>query len=94
MSVYRNDTSALRSIDFKASHPEVMTLPAGPVGMLVGVEYRKETYDEDRDPRLDGTIQYTSAVTGYGPPFVSDVLGSSPTVDTMAEDLRYQCSQS
>ena len=21
-------------------------------------------------------------VTGYGPPFVSDVLGSSPTVDT------------
>ena len=32
--------------------------------------------------RLDGTIQYTSAVTGYGPPFVSDVLGSSPTVDT------------
>ena len=59
-----------------------MTLPAGPVGMLVGFEYRKEIYDEDRDPRLDGTIQYTSAVTGYGPPFVSDVLGSSPTVDT------------
>ncbi|NCX70962.1 MAG: TonB-dependent receptor, partial [Rhodobacteraceae bacterium] len=82
VSVYRNDTSTLRSIDFKASHPEVMTLPAGPVGMLVGVEYRKETYDEDRDPRLDGTIQFTSAVTGYGPPFVADVLGSSPTVDT------------
>ena len=82
VSVYRNDTSTLRSIDFKASHPEVMILPAGPVGMLVGVEYRKETYDEDRDPRLDGTIQFTSAVTGYGPPFVADVLGSSPTVDT------------
>jgi outer membrane receptor protein involved in Fe transport len=82
VSVYRNDKSSLRSIDFKASHPEVMTLPAGPVGMLVGFEYRKEIYDEDRDPRLDGTIQYTSAVTGYGPPFVSDVLGSSPTVDT------------
>ena len=82
VSVYRNDVSTLSSIDFKASHPEIMTLPAGPVGMLVGVEYRKETYDEDRDPRLDGTIQYTSAVTGYGPPFVSDVLGSSPTVDT------------
>ncbi|MDC3288851.1 TonB-dependent receptor [Gammaproteobacteria bacterium] len=82
VSVYRNDVSTLSSIDFKASHPEIMTLPAGPVGMLVGVEYRKETYDEDRDPRLDGTIQFTSAVTGYGPPFVSDVLGSSPTVDT------------
>jgi outer membrane receptor protein involved in Fe transport len=82
VSVYRNDVSTLSSIDFKASHPEIMTLPAGPVGMLVGVEYRKETYDEDRDPRLDGTIQFTSAVTGYGPPFVADVLGSSPTVDT------------
>ncbi|MDA7690667.1 TonB-dependent receptor [Gammaproteobacteria bacterium] len=82
VSVYRNDVSTLSSIDFKASHPEIMTLPAGPVGMLVGVEYRKETYDEDRDPRLDGTIEFTSAVTGYGPPFVSDVLGSSPTVDT------------
>ena len=82
VSVYRNDKSTLRSIDFKASHPEIMTLPAGPVSMLFGAEYRKETYDEDRDPRLDGTIQYTSAVTGYGPPFVSDVLGSSPTVDT------------
>ena len=82
VSVYRNDVSTLSSIDFKASHPEIMTLPAGPVGMLIGLEYRKETYDEDRDPRLDGTIEYTSAVTGYGPPFVSDVLGSSPTVDT------------
>ena len=82
VSVYRNDKSTLRTIDFKASHPEIMTLPAGPVGFLFGVEYRKETYDEDRDPRLDGTIEYTSAVTGYGPPFVSDVLGSSPTVDT------------
>ena len=82
VSVYRNDKSTLRSIDFKASHPEIMTLPAGPVSMLFGAEYRKETYDENRDPRLDGTIQYTSAVTGYGPPFVSDVLGSSPTVDT------------
>ena len=82
IDVYRNDTSTLSSIDFKASHPEVMTLPAGPVGMLVGVEYRKETYEDDRDPRLDGTIPFTSLVTGYGPPFVSDVLGSSPTVDT------------
>jgi outer membrane receptor protein involved in Fe transport len=82
VSVYRNDKSTLRTIDFKASHPEIMTLPAGPVGFLFGVELRKETYDENRDPRLDGTIQFTSAVTKYGPPFVADVFGSSPTVDT------------
>ena len=60
-------------------------MPAGPVGMLVGFEYRAESYSDNRDPRLDGTVQYTSAVTGLGFPFVGDVLGSSPTVDTSAK---------
>ena len=82
VDVYRNDRSRLNSFDFKASHPEIMTLKAGPVAMLYGFEIRKESYQDDRDPRLDGTITFTSQVTGYGPPYVADVLGSSPTVDT------------
>ena len=85
VDVYRNDTSELNSIDFKASNPALFDMPAGPVAMLVGFEYRQEKYSDDRDPRLDGTIQYTSAVTGLTFPFVGDVLGSSPTVDTKAE---------
>ena len=85
VDVYRNDTSELNSIDFKASNPALFDMPAGPVAMLVGLEYRQEKYSDDRDPRLDGTIQYTSAVTGLTFPFVGDVLGSSPTVDTKAE---------
>jgi hypothetical protein len=62
-----------------------MSLPAGSVAMLLGFEMRKETYQDDRDDRLDGTIQYTSLVTGYGFPFVGDILGSSPTADTSGE---------
>ena len=85
VDVYRNDTSELNSLDFKASNPALFDMPAGPVAMLVGFEYRQEKYSDDRDPRLDGTIQYTSAVTGLTFPFVGDVLGSSPTVDTKAE---------
>jgi hypothetical protein len=85
VDVSRNDTSELSSFDFKMTNPEVFNMPAGPVGMLVGFEYRAESYSDNRDPRLDGTVQFTSAVTGLGFPFVGDVLGSSPTVDTSAK---------
>ena len=81
IDVYRNDTSELNSLDFKASNPALFEMPAGPVALLFGLEYRQEKYSDDRDPRLDGTIKYTSVVTGLTFPFVGDVLGSSPTVD-------------
>ena len=82
VDVYRNDTSELTSFDVKASNNNVFSLPAGPVGMLVGFEYREESYSDDRDPRLDGTIKYV-AQNGSEFPFVSDVLGSSPTTDSV-----------
>ncbi len=85
IDVYRNDTSELNSFDFKASNPEIFNMPAGPVAMLVGYEYRKEEYSDDRDPRLDGTIRFKSTVTGLTFPFIGDVLGSSPTADTTGE---------
>ena len=85
IDVYRNDTSELNSFDFKASNPEIFNVPAGPVAMLFGYEFRKEEYSDDRDPRLDGTIRFTSTVTGLTFPFIGDVLGSSPTADTTGE---------
>ncbi len=33
-------------------------MPAGPAGMLVGTEVRRESFRDDRDPRLDGTIDF------------------------------------
>ena len=85
VDISRDDTSELSTFDFKASNPEIFNLPAGPVAMLVGFEYRKEEYSDDRDPRLDGTTRFTSIVTGLTFPFVGDVLGSSPTADTTGE---------
>jgi hypothetical protein len=52
--------------------------------MLIGMEYREESYSDDRDPRLDGTIPYL-ADNGSAFPFVSDVLGSSPTTDSIGD---------
>ena len=84
-TIYRRDKSTLDMFDFKISNNEVFNLPAGPVGMLVGIEKRKETYTDDRDKYLDGTITnqdccgVTSATRSH--PFTSGVLGSSPTVD-------------
>ena len=80
IDVYRKGTSELTMFDFKMSNNEFMTLPAGDVGLLVGFEYREEAIDDDRDPRLDGTITYTD-YEGDTFPLVADVLNSSPTAD-------------
>ncbi|MDG1165656.1 MAG: TonB-dependent receptor, partial [Porticoccaceae bacterium] len=50
----------------------------------IGLEYREESYSDNRDPRLDGTLQYV-ADNGSEFPFVSDVLGSSPTTDSVGD---------
>jgi outer membrane receptor protein involved in Fe transport len=76
----RVSTSSLSLADFKVSKADLFALPGGHVGFAAGVEWRRETQQDDRDPRLDGTIQFTDAVTGtvYG----NDLIGSSPSPDT------------
>ena len=81
--VYRKDTSRLASYDFKISNPAVYELPAGDVGMLVGFEYRKESYEDNRDPLLDGTIRLSGTSITNTYPFRSAVMGSSATGDTI-----------
>ena len=89
VDVRRDDESTLRMFDLKFSHPEIAQLPAGPVSVLIGFEAREETYDDDRDPLLDGTITngeccgVTSTTRNH--PFTSAVMGSSPTVDVYGE---------
>ncbi len=80
ISVYRKGSSELTMFDFKMANNEFMTLPAGDVGLLFGFEYRDEEMEDDRDPRLDGTITYTD-YEGDTYPLVADVLNSSPTGD-------------
>ena len=81
--VRRNETDLIM-YDLKFAHPEIWTLPAGPVSFVAGFEYREESFEDDRDDRLDGTITYTD-FEGDTYPFVSDVVNSSPTPDNSGE---------
>jgi outer membrane receptor protein involved in Fe transport len=80
VDVYRYSETELTMFDVKASNNELFSLPAGPVGMVAGYEHRKESFIDDRDPRLDGTITFTDW-EGDTYPFISDVVNSSPTPD-------------
>ena len=81
VDVRRENETELFLVDFKASTSEIFTLPAGPVGLVAGVEFRRESFVDDRDPRLDGTIAFTD-FQGDTWPYVSDVVNSSPTPDS------------
>jgi outer membrane receptor protein involved in Fe transport len=80
VDVYRKSKTDLKLIDFKISNIGLFDIWGGPVGFLAGAEYRKESFDDDRDDRLDGTIVFTDW-EGDSYPFVSDVVNSSPTPD-------------
>lgn len=72
--------TTLTTGDFRISNANAFDLWAGPIGLAAGVEWRRESYVEDRDPRLDGTIIFNNAnVSGR-----SDVVGVSPTSDSSA----------
>lgn len=81
IDVKRDNQTELKMIDFKMSTPDLFELPAGPVGLLAGIELREESFVDDRDPRLDGTINFRDN-SGNTYPFVSDVVNSSPTADS------------
>lgn len=80
VDVFRLGETSLISFDAKMSKADIFEMPAGPVGLLVGYEWRREDFLDDRDPRLDGTIRFTD-FEGETYPLTSDVVNSSPTPD-------------
>lgn len=76
----RKGKSTLALWDFKASKSDLFALPAGEVGLAVGIEFRKDSQLDDRDPHVDGTITFTDSVTGEVNG--ADMFGVSPTPDT------------
>lgn len=84
VDVTRDNEQELTSVDFKLSNPDIYELPAGPLGFFVGFEYRDESFSDDRDSRLDGSITFTD-VRGTTYPFISDVMNSSPTADNSGD---------
>lgn len=74
----RDSNTSLTTLDFKISNPVVFNAPGGPAGMAAGLEYRMEDYEDDRDPRVDGTIIYRLDD-------ISDQVGTSPTRDSSGD---------
>ena len=81
VEVTRDSKTELASIDFKASNSELFSLPAGDLGVAVGVEFRHEGFEDDRDDLLDGSNPLVDQITG-ATLSGSDVWGSSPTPDS------------
>ncbi len=75
----RINRTSLFLADFKLSNPSLFRMFGDDAGFAAGVEFRRETLTEDRDPRQDGTITFTDRVTGAV--FGSDLLGSSASAD-------------
>ena len=80
-SVSRKNETELTLADFKVTNNNLFSLPGGGAGLAAGMEWREETYSDDRDALLDGSTPFFDMNTGL---FVADsvVLGTSATPDT------------
>lgn len=84
VDVRRDSKTDLTLVDFKVSNVGLFNIWGGEVAFLAGAEWRRESFKDDRDPRLDGTIVFDSW-EGQSYPFVSDVVNSSPTPDNRGD---------
>ncbi|WP_109808102.1 TonB-dependent receptor domain-containing protein [Sphingosinithalassobacter portus] len=76
----RFDRTTLAMFDARISTGQLIQLPAGDLGLSIGMELRRETQRDDRDPNLDGTNTFTDMVTGETNE--SNVVAVSPTPDS------------
>ena len=76
----RRSKTTLAMADFRASRSRLFQLPAGNVGMAVGVELRKETQRDNRDSAVDGSEPFIDAISGQV--FLSDAAAVSDNPDT------------
>jgi len=87
ITVTNKGETELGSWDFRASNASFLDNWAGTIGAGFGTEIRYESYDENRDPRLDGTITFDAGDGGVSD--TSDVVGVSPTADSDGDRAIY-----
>ncbi|MDM3872273.1 TonB-dependent receptor [Porticoccus sp. W117] len=85
IDVTRKSRTTLALWDYKLSNASLFSLPAGDVGLATGVEVRRETYRDDRDDRLDGTITFERTEGDASTEIGTDVVGSSGTPDSSGD---------
>src|SRR6185503_7403160 len=76
----RRSRTTLALADFKLSNSNLFALPGGDVGFALGIEGRRESQRDERDPNLNGRITFRDAVTGETN--LSNVAAVSPTPST------------
>jgi outer membrane receptor protein involved in Fe transport len=76
----RENKTTLSLVDFKVSKPDLYSIWAGDIGIAGGIEFRRETYHDNRDSHQDGSLPYYDQITGD---LVSDssLMGHSPSPD-------------
>lgn len=100
VSATREAKTELTLADFRISNPSIISLPAGNVGIGLGVEWRSETIDEDNDSIFDGSNPFidplnSSLVPGettnrsslQGSSFRPDIRGDQQVVSAYGELL-------
>lgn len=75
----RKNKTTLFQWDLRLSRLDLMRIWAGDVGIAAGVEFRRETQLDDRDPNVDGTNLFFDSVLGVTQD--SNLFGVSPTPD-------------
>jgi iron complex outermembrane recepter protein len=60
----RESTSRLFNADLRFSRPDLLQLPAGPLSVAFGIEGRRESHLDERDPRINGSTPFTDPVLG------------------------------
>ncbi|PHS15955.1 MAG: TonB-dependent receptor [Kangiella sp.] len=81
VDVHRDSKTTLAQVDFSLNNSALFSNWAGDAGAAFGVEFRRETFEDDRDALLDGSNPFIDQITGLELSG-SDVLGSSPTPDS------------
>lgn len=75
----RFSKTGLTMADFKASRSDLFSLPGGDVGIAFGIEQRHETQQDDRDPRVNGTVTFFDPVTGLTQPSSATGVNTTPS---------------
>jgi iron complex outermembrane recepter protein len=77
--VRRADRTSLLLADFKLSRSDLFALPAGDVGVAFGVEARRETQEDNRDPHVNGSLPFFDVVTGLTQPSSATGVNVTPS---------------
>jgi iron complex outermembrane receptor protein len=77
--VTRRSRTGLLLGDFKLSRQDLFNTWAGPAGVAVGLEARRETQQDDRDPHVNGSLPFFDAVTGLTQPSSATGVNVTPS---------------